>query len=208
MIPDLDFLPDGCSLRFILIRHGEPTASTRGRCHGKLDVELSETGREQMRHALERLSNLRADAIYTSPLRRALDSAAIVNRRLQLQLRVSPQLEEINFGAFEGLRYEEIEELYPNAYKSWMKNPSSMTFPDGESFAQMKKRVLCFKESLVFMHRRQTLVIVSHGGTNRIILGQALEIPDRQLFRLDQTYGGISIIDYFSDCALVRLING
>src|SRR5436305_5836001 len=141
MIPDLNTLPDGCSLRLILIRHGEPAESTRGRCHGKLDVELSETGREQMRRTLERLTNLRADAIYTSPLRRALDSAAIVNEHLRLQVRVSLQLEEINFGRFEGLRYEEIEELYPSAYKSWIKNPSSMSFPDGESFAQMKRRV-------------------------------------------------------------------
>ena len=103
MITDLDRRPDGCSLRLILIRHGEPVRSIRGRCHGKFDVALSETGRQQMRLSMKRLKNLKADALYTSPLRRALDSAAILNGQLRLQLRVSPQLEEIHFGRFEGL---------------------------------------------------------------------------------------------------------
>ncbi len=201
-------LPAGYSLRLILVRHGEPDQSAKGRCYGSLDVGLSERGRAQIETKLNLVRSLGAEALYASPLRRASESAAIAGPCLGLKPIFSPDLQEINFGSFEGLRYEEIERTYPEEYRSWMEHPAEVRFPQGESFAEMKTRVLKFKEFVRSVHSRQTVVAISHGGTNRIILAEAMRIPDEFVFRIDQAYAAINIIDYFDREPVVRLING
>src|SRR5215467_9086698 len=202
---DCSSLPNGCSLRLILIRHGEPRREAKGKCYGSLDIELSELGQAQLEIKLSSLPNLRADALYASPLKRAAESAAIAARSLRLTPSLSPELREIDFGYFEGLRYDEIEQLYPEEYRLWMECPTEIKFPRGESFAEMKARVLGFKEFLLKTHNQQTVVLVCHGGTNRIILADALGVPDELIFRIDQGYGAVNIIEYFDDYPVVRL---
>jgi alpha-ribazole phosphatase len=198
----------GYSLRLILIRHGEPEPEAKGRCYGSLDVGLSDSGRAQIETKLILLRSFIAEALYTSPLTRAAESAAIVGLGLRLKPTLAPELREIDFGRFEGLRYEEIERLYPEEYKLWMEHPTEIKFPQGESFTEMKARVLRFKEFLQKSHDQQAVVLVCHGGTNRILLAEALGIPDERTFCMDQGYAAINIIDYFEGRALVRLVNG
>jgi len=205
---DFDLLPGGYSARLILIRHGEPEERTRGKCYGSLDIGLSTKGRAQLEAKLSSVSNLTATALYTSPLRRALESAEIAGAFLRLQPTVSPALREIDFGTLEGLSYSEIEERYPEEYRRWMEHPTQIKFPGGESFSEMKKRVLEYQEQLLGAHRGKIMVLVSHGGTNRILLAHALGIPDEMIFRIDQAYAAINVIDYFENYPVVRLLNG
>jgi alpha-ribazole phosphatase len=205
---DLAALPREFALRLILIRHGEPEQEAKGRCYGSLDVGLSESGREQIQSKLASIRNLRAEALYASPLKRAMESAAIVAASLRLEAAICAELREINFGSFEGLTYEEVEKLYPEEYKVWMERPTEIKFPRGESFAQVKTRVLKFKESLLTAHRGQTVIVVSHGGANRIILAEALAMPDPAIFCIGQSYAALNIIDYLVGSPVVRLVNG
>src|SRR6266481_5526440 len=101
-----------------------------------------------------------------------------------------------------------IEQLFPREYKLWMDHPTIVTFPGGESFAEMKKRVLEFKDFLLKTNAGKTVLVVSHGGTNRMLLAEALGITDEMVFRLDQGYAAMNIIDYFSSHTVVRLMNG
>jgi alpha-ribazole phosphatase len=195
-------------LRLILLRHGEPEQAAKGRCYGRLNVGLSDEGRKQIEAKLAAIRNLRADALYTSPLKRAVESARIVSDCLGLEPISTDELREINFGAFEGLTYEEVEKRYPEDYKLWMERPTEITFPQGESFAQMKARVLRFRQCLLNTHNSKTVVVISHGGANRILLADALAIPDSMIFRIDQAYAALSIIDYLPGSPMVRLING
>ena len=194
-------------LRLVLLRHGEPEKNAIGRCYGKLDIGLSRRGRDQVRLKLKLLKALKADALYISPRKRSLESALIASKKLRLQPRVVPELCEINFGEFEGQTYEEIERLFPAEYKSWMEHPTEITFPGGESFSAMKQRVLAFTSALPDLHRRRAVVMISHGGVNRIILADALGLPDPMLFRIDQAYAGLSIIDYYAQHPVVKLLN-
>ncbi len=205
---DLATVPREFALRLILIRHGEPEQEAKGRCYGSLDVGLSESGREQIQSKLPSIRNLRAEALYASPLKRAMESAAIVAASLQLEAAICAELREINFGSFEGLTYEDVEKLYPEEYRVWMERPTEIKFPQGESFAQVKTRVLKFKESLLTAHRGQTVIVVSHGGANRIILAEALAMPDPAIFRIGQSYAALNIIDYLVESPVVRLVNG
>src|SRR6266571_380789 len=135
-------LPNGSSMRLILVRHGEPEEQVHGRCYGSLDISLSDRGRDAVHAKIKSLGNLPPAALYTSPLRRAAESAAIASARFGLKTNVAQELREINFGAFEGLTYPEIEERYPEDYRLWMECPTEVRFPGGECFADMKVRAL------------------------------------------------------------------
>lgn len=205
---DYASLPEQYSLRLILIRHGEPWPETRGRCYGRLGFGLSDVGRKQIQDKLHLIGPLSATALYASPVRRALESAAIAGVSLQLQPIVCPDLQEINFGKFEGLTYDEIEKLYPDEFRLWMERPAEIKFPAGDSFAEVKSRVLRFKNLLLKTHHRETVIAVSHGGTNRIMLADALGVQDHKIFCLDQAYAAVNIIDYLEESPVVRLVNG
>lgn len=205
---DCGSFPKGYSLRLVLIRHGEPEREAEGRCYGRLDIGLSDAGRKQIQDKLKLIRNFKAVALYASPLKRAMESAAIAGASLGLQPTVAPDLQEINFGCFEGLTYSEIEKLYPEEFRVWMERPAEIKFPQGESFAEVKARVLRFKEFLFETHAGEAVVLVSHGGANRIILAEALGVRDHMIFRIDQAYAAINIIDYVQGSPIVRLVNG
>jgi alpha-ribazole phosphatase/probable phosphoglycerate mutase len=206
----LDFasLPQDFALRVVCIRHGEPDPAAKGRCYGRLDLGLSEAGRAQIQSKVEAVRNLKADALYSSPRRRARESSEIIRALTGLEPIFKAELQEIDFGSFEGLTYQEIERLYPEAYRLWMERPTEITFPQGESFAGMKARVLQFKRFLSTAHFGKTVIAVSHGGVNRILVADALAIPDPMIFRIDQNYAAINVIDYLPESPIVRLING
>lgn len=190
------------------MRHGKPVEQAHRRCYGSLDVGLSEAGREQIRSRVNFLRSLAPDVLYTSTSKRAVESAAEIKLELNMQARAVPELREIDFGAFEGLTYEEIESRYPLEYKGWMEHPTKIKFPDGDSFFDMKDRVIGFRASLFRNHRSQTVLTISHGGVNRILLAHALGLSDDKIFRIEQTYAAVNIIDYLAQSAVVRLING
>lgn len=196
--------PPGVRLRWVLIRHGEPEASAKGRCYGKLDVGLSDSGRAQMARVSEAFSRTTLDVVYTSPRRRAREGAEILSGKFVVESRLS----EIDFGELEGLTYEEAAEQFPDLYQRWMREPTEVQFPGGESFAEMKARVLEAISTIRDAHSEQTIAIVSHGGVNRIVLAEALGIEARRIFHLDQSHAGVNIVDDFDDYAVVRLMNG
>lgn len=197
-----------CSLRLVLVRHGEVTEDVRGRCYGHLEVGLSKLGRSQIQSRIGLLRHLVPAALYTSSSRRALESAAEAAKDLQLVPRAVSALREINFGALEGLSYEEIESRYPHEFEQWMECPTEVKFPGGESFMEMKDRALGFLSVLLGRHTGETVLVISHAGVNRAILADALGLSGKNIFRIDQGYAAVNIIDYFPNRAVVRLVNG
>lgn len=193
--------------RFWLIRHGEPAAEIRRRCYGSLDVGLSETGRTQMAEAAECLKEEPLSVIYTSPRSRAIEGARILAAGHSCLVDVMPDLREIDFGDFEGLAYDEIAARHPHLYRQWMEAPTEVKFPNGESFSEMRARVLRAFESIQREREERTVAIVSHGGVNRIILAWALQMPAGCLFRLAQDYGAINLLTLENGLPSVQLVN-
>ena len=192
--------------RLILLRHGEPDETVHGRCYGRLDPGLSPQGREQMRLAWLLLVNQSPSAIYSSPSRRAVESTALRSIDLPAAA-VDQRLREIDFGAFEGLTYDEISTRYPRVYEQWMTRPTDVEFPDGESFATMSARVRDALEQIRQKHPGETVVTVSHGGVNRVALAQALDLNPRRIFTLAQTHACVNVIDYFGEESVVLVMN-
>ncbi len=198
-------VPAPGTTRFVLIRHGEPDEAFRDRCHGRLDPGLSRTGREQMQRTW-RLVGSGPAAIYSSPRRRAVESAGLRTAAAPV-VTLDERLREIDFGAFEGLTYREISMQYPATYAEWMARPTEVTLPGGESFAAMNARVQDALEHIRRTHAGEIVAIVSHGGVNRIALAAALDLDLRRIFRLAQSYSCVNVIDYIGDDALVRVMN-
>jgi alpha-ribazole phosphatase len=191
--------------RLILIRHGEPEASVRGRSYGALDVPLSAAGREQAKAVAHGLTDVPIGAVFTSPLRRALETAAPLARAHGLEPVVHENLRELSFGEIEGLSYADIERERPELFASWMKDPTRTHFPGGESFADLRERALSAAAEIHAAH--ESAAVVAHGGITRVILAAALGLPDEAIFRLDQPYGAVSIVDWVEETPIVRALN-
>jgi alpha-ribazole phosphatase/probable phosphoglycerate mutase len=192
--------------RLILLRHGEPDAAVRGRCYGQLDPGLSAHGREQMQRAWRLLASQTPGAIYSSPRRRAIEGATL-RADNSPAIRVEDRLREIDFGAFEGLTYEEIASRYPDTYAQWMTEPAAVVFPGGESFEMLSARVCAALDEIRRTHPGETVAVVSHGGVNRIALREALHLDRRHVFRLAQAYACVNVIDYLGDEPMVVVMN-
>ena len=121
-------LPPGVTTRLVLVRHGEPDESVHGRCYGRLDVGLSRRGREQMERVRCLLRDAPVSLIYTSPRRRALESAHVLAAR-RWPVRVDDRLREIDLVEFEGLTYSQVAARFPQLYNEWMRSPTEVSFP-------------------------------------------------------------------------------
>lgn len=199
-------LPPGWT-RMVLVRHGQPAEEMKGRCYGRLDVGLSPHGRAQAEQAAAFLSGLELTYVYASPRLRALESARPLAEARGLQVVVDEAFREIDFGLFEGLTYEEAERRFPEVYEEWMTHPTRVRFPEGESFPEMRERVRAGGHELRRRHVQQAFALVSHGGVNRTLLAEALGMEDRHLFRLEQGYSAVNVIDFYGDEPVVKLMN-
>ncbi len=188
--------------RLILVRHCEPQEDARGLCYGRLDIGLSDAGREHAQWLAEALARHEWDAVYSSPRLRARETAVAVNRDVV----IDDDLREIDFGDLEGRSYDEIAATDPELYRAWMERPTTVRFPGGESFAELKIRALEALDRIRAAH--EAAIVVTHGGVLRAGLAAWLEMPDEAIFRLDQRYGGVTIVDWLDGVPFVRLMNG
>jgi alpha-ribazole phosphatase len=188
--------------RLLLLRHAEPADDAHGRCYGTLDVGLSERGRERARALAGTLEA--PAAVYSSPRVRALETA-------ELAFGIPPipdeRLRELDFGDFEGRTYEEIERAHPELYRRWMETPTQVEFPRGESYTLLRRRALAALAEIRERHPSETVAIVAHGGVVRAILAEVLAMPDEAIFRLDQPYCSVSVVDWLDGTPIVRSVN-
>ena len=193
--------------RLMLVRHAQPPEEARGRCYGSLDVGLSVRGRRHAQLLARTLDRIPLAAVYSSPSRRAVETAAPLATIHGLTAIVDEALREIDFGDFEGQSYDEIERTHPELYRQWMATPTLVQFPGGESYTRLRVRALAAMEAIRARNAGATAAVVSHGGVLRAMLADCLSMPDEAIFRLDQSYGALSIIDWINSTPIVRLLN-
>lgn len=193
--------------RLVLCRHAEPERDFSGRCYGRLDLALSPHGRRQANALAARLAKFPLAAVYASPARRALQTAQPLASAHGLAPMEHAALHELDFGEFEGLPYQEIATLHPELYAHWMDEPTRVRFPGGESYSELRVRVLAAVAELVERHRGATFAAVTHGGPIRAVLASCLAMADEALFHLDQQHGTISVVDWIEGTPLVRVVN-
>jgi len=155
----------------VLVRHGETDWNREGRWQGHSDTALNDTGRAQARRVAEQLQDV--DAVYSSDLARARETADIVAAELGLPVREDERLRERSFGAWEGLTAPEIEERFTDELARWRAGEGHGA-ADAEPFDAFANRVRSFLDDAIARHTNETALIVAHGGSIRVIHALAL----------------------------------
>ncbi|MBI5236271.1 MAG: histidine phosphatase family protein [Deltaproteobacteria bacterium] len=195
--------------RLFLIRHGQVVNHHEFRYNGHFDVDITDLGVEQMNRVADFLAPARIKAIYSSDLQRAVKGAEIIAKRLDLKPTRIAALREIHLGRWEGLTREEASERFPEEAHLSFKDLTTKRMEGGESVIELRTRVLPAVSRLISLHPDEAIAIVAHGGVNRVILNDALDAADKNFFSIEQDYGCVNVIDYFSDgLRLVKLLNG
>jgi broad specificity phosphatase PhoE len=150
----------------LLVRHGETDWNRDGRWQGHSDTHLNELGREQARRVAAELDGI--DVMYSSDLARARETAEIIAEELELDVRADDRLRERSFGAWEGLTAPEIEERFPDELSRW-RSGEGPGAADAEPFDRFAERVREALDDVVARHPGETVLVVTHGGTIRVI---------------------------------------
>jgi probable phosphoglycerate mutase len=190
------------STRILLVRHGATTLSAEDRFAGSTDVELSDEGRAEAAALANRLASSLIIAAYCSGMKRAVATAKIVGEPHGLLPVHLDALREIDHGHWEGRIHKEVEEEYAAEYKLWNSDPLLVAPPGGETGLAVLARALPALRQIVLDHTfppGQTVLIVSHKATNRLLLSALLGIDPRfYRERLTQGLTCLNVIDFNS----------
>ena len=182
-------------MQLALIRHAESEMS--GRYLGHTDPPLSDRGCAQAIALARRLGREPLLALYSSPLRRAFDTAQTVAALHGPEVEVVAALAELDFGDWDGLSYEEIEHRDPEQLTRWLADPIANHPPGGETLAHMSHRVVAAAQAIVARHSQGTVAIVSHGGPIRALVCHALKLPLEAHWRVQQDRAAITRLDWY-----------
>jgi broad specificity phosphatase PhoE len=192
--------------RLYLIRHGATELSAEDRFSGGTDIDLSDHGRWQASRLAERLADDHITAFYCSPMHRTIETARLVAQPYGLEPILRNGLREIHHGRWETMRRQEVETKYPEEYASWQEDPFTFAPLGGESGLSVMARALPVIRSIVTDHAGESVAVVSHKATIRLILSSLLGFDARGYRdRLDQSPACLNILD-FKDPVRVRLI--
>lgn len=194
-------------MRLILVRHGQTEWNAGGRYQGQSNVALSDIGRKQARFLAERFPVRQLDAIYTSDLDRAKETAECVGKRLGLTVCPEKAFRELSFGDWEGLTYQEISSRWPEEAEKLFTAPDELVIPHGETFRDLQKRALDKIYSLYEKHIDQTVAVFAHGAINKTILAGLMHIPLHYLWSLRQDNTAVNILRLDDGYVMVELIN-
>jgi broad specificity phosphatase PhoE len=176
--------------RIVIVRHGETDWNRDRRVQGHSDTPLNDSGRAQARALAAELGDV--DVVYASDLSRARETAGILAGGREV--RVDPRLRERSFGDWEGLTTTEIEERYPDGHRRWQAGEG---FGDGtaEPYEAVRDRVASFLEDVLRDHPDETVLVVTHGGSARVVYALASGLD------YVRDHGSIPPLD---NCAVVR----
>jgi broad specificity phosphatase PhoE len=167
--------------QLVLIRHGQTQWNREGRWQGQADPPLNAFGRRQAHRTARALRGGGLDRLYSSDLRRALETAHIIGAELGLAVIPEPRLREINLGRWQGMLSADIEAHYPDEFRRWHTSPVTTRPPDGEDLHILAARVLEAISEIALRHRDQRVGVVAHELPIAIALSHAQDVDLAQL---------------------------
>jgi len=194
--------------RLLLVRHGETKLNSAQRYWGHTDVELSLAGLKQAERLRDYLQAERIDAIYSSDLKRACLTAEVIASRHKLGVIICPELKEIDFGKIEGLTFAEVNHLYPEVSRLWVKRSAMLKYPGGESVSHFRQRILSFIDSYLKGHlQEETILIVAHSGVLRTIICHQMNLDFSNMGKIRLDLASLSILEVYPNTAVLSRLN-
>jgi len=195
-------------MKIYLVRHGETDCNVAKLYYGWTDCELNETGKKQAFDIAGFFSTISYDRVICSDLKRARQTAEILNETQKKDLKSNPSLRELHFGLWEGKTYEEIKEEYPIEVKGWHKDWVSFQMPQGESFHQFYIRTTQgFQKILDDAKEEETLVLVAHNGVLSILLCYLTGAGEYGFWRFVSRQNAYSLVSVTKGNPLIERIN-
>lgn len=182
-------------MRIILVRHCQTEWNALGKLQGQSNNPLNEDGKRLAKKLAKALEKIRIDKIYSSDLKRCLETAREIAKKHNAEIGIKPEIREIDLGEMEGVRKEEVKKLNPGWYERRKEDKYNIPFPDGESYADVEKRITPFLEEVLKAEGDSTILIVAHEGTNRVIIGKLLGMENREIPKISSPIGCIYFID-------------
>ncbi|MBF0594952.1 MAG: histidine phosphatase family protein [Candidatus Omnitrophica bacterium] len=182
--------------KLYLIRHGQTDQGLNRKYCGARDVPLNETGCRQAAMLVERFKGCAIDAVVSSDLKRAVQTAQIVFKDAAIIKR--SRFREMDFGVIEGLGYDEARQEYADIYEAWIHSPMTVTLPGGEAFVNFCARVLKGYHELLAEYENKHIVLVAHGGPIRAILCDVLKRGMNDFWSISQDNAALNVIEYHS----------
>jgi len=183
----------------LLVRHGATAFSVEKRFSGVGDPPLIEPGRLQAKAVAARLASYGdIDLVVTSPMSRCRETASIIASLTGVPVEQDDDLREVDFGAWEGLTFETVQERWPRELRLWLSDPT-ISPPEGESYESLRFRVLRAQQRLVNRHRGLKVCVATHSRPVASLVASALDAPLTALFRLHVDNGSLTELDYYED---------
>jgi broad specificity phosphatase PhoE len=183
---------DKIVVRLLLARHGETEWTREGRYQGTTDTALTGNGRAQAEALARRLAGERLTAIFASELQRALNTAAPIAKTHGQKVCPEPRLREIGFGIWEGLTWAQIAQQDTDTWARWVANPMSAMPAGGESLSSIANRLRHLLADLAARPDDETILLVAHGGSLRVLICLALGLPPGLAWSLRMDNGALS----------------
>jgi len=182
-------------MKIFLVRHGQTDLNEKGVFRGRLDVPLNERGKEQALAAAEKLSAYNIKKLYSSPLKRAVETAGIIADKLNIKTIIEEDFTDFDFGKWQGIPEEEISKLYPDLYMRWMNEPQKAEIPNGENLDLVRSRVSKALDRILDQGG-ENIAIVSHRVIIKIIICIALLLDNSYFGWIKIDTGEISVLEY------------
>ncbi|MFC2072110.1 histidine phosphatase family protein [Chloroflexota bacterium] len=179
----------------ILVRHGETEWNVAEIFRGRIDVELNETGIKQAELLAEYLSNIKIEAIHSSPLKRALRTAEVIASHHKLEVEITPGLIDLDFGQWQGLPNQEVKDKYKELYAEWISSPDQVKIPSAESLENVRARALGVVDEVIARYE-DTVILVSHRVVNKVLICALLGLDNSHFWNIRQDTCGITTFTY------------
>ncbi len=195
--------------KIYLIRHGDTIdEETRKVYKGSINIPLSDRGRARIAEVGRFLSSFHFDRFYTSMLSRCVETGAIISGFHGQTASADMGLNEISFGEWEGLSFDDIKDKFPERFDAWLEDPIRHTPPGGEPLADARTRIMRTFHAIIDRNRGGTIAVISHAGVLKIILSTLLSVDLRRMHVFAQDYGCIDVLDLYDDnIPVIRLLN-
>lgn len=192
--------------RLYLIRHAQ-ALNAEGMWVGLMDLPLSGAGRRQTERLVGALRPVSLQAVYSSPLVRAVDTARPVADAHGVEVTTIRDLREMTMGAWEGLTGEEVHERFGPVLQDWWNDPERARIPGAEALPGVRDRVMAAVSDIVSRHPDTSVAVVAHGIVNRVAILTLIGAPFTSIWRIKQDNACINVIEVEGGRAILHVLN-
>lgn len=192
---------------YYLVRHGQTIWNTLGQTQGHGNSPLTELGERQAENLASILKEYPIDMIFCSDLGRAIQTAEIIGKEINIDPIPTSSLREMGFGVWEGMKISDIESKYPEMFAKWRNEPDKVDIPGAETLTIVKERQDKFIDELNDKYEGKHILLVSHSVTVRVMLLSFLESHLKNIYRIKQDNTALNIVEFKNYGPVVQKMN-